>query len=83
MRKLGNEFIQAFPIERGTYVSPASGMSGFNAKSRSILHAAADGNVTFKFRGGTNISVKVTAGLDLAIGHQCEYIDADCEVWIS
>ena len=83
MVKLGQEFIQAFPIHKGTYVSPDGGMTGFDAKGRRILHVASDGNLTFHFRGNSTVVVPVTAGQDLAIGHQCEYIDADCKVWIS
>ena len=83
MVKLGNEFIQAFPIKDGTYISPDSGMTGFDAKGRRILHVASDGTITFKFRGGATVVVPVSAGQDLAIGHNCEYIDADCKVWIT
>ena len=83
MVKLGDEFIQAFPVQKGTYIAPDGGMTGFDAVGRRVLHVAADGTVTFHFRGGTSVSVDVMAGMDLAIGHGCEYIDADCKVWIT
>lgn len=83
MVKLGNEFIQAFPIQDGTYISPDGGMTGFDVKARRILHVAADGNLTFHFKDNTQVVVPVSAGQDLAIGHQCETIDADCKVWIT
>ena len=83
MVKAGCEFIQAFPVHPGTYVSPDGGATGLDAKSRQILHAATDGTVTFHFKGGHDVSVPVTAGQDLAIGYQCETIDADCKIWVS
>ncbi len=83
MVKVGNEFIQAFPIHPGTYVSPDGGATGLDAKNRTILHAATDGSVTFNFKGGDTVVVPVMTGQDLAIAFQCETIDSDCKIWVS
>ena len=79
MVKAGNEIIQAFPITESTFIGVASAYTG----SAKILHAAADGTITFNFANGSSISVDVIAGQDLAVDRDTDSITSTATVWIS
>jgi hypothetical protein len=80
MVKTGGEVIQAFPITPATYTgTPTS----FNPAGYSVIHAAADCDITFDFGTSGTVVITATAGQDLAIHSDCMSITATGEVWIS
>jgi len=80
MIKNSAEIIQAFPVKATTY----SGVpNGFNANGYEILHAAADGDVTFDYGVGGVVVLSVLAGQDIAFGSDVQTITATAVVWIS
>ena len=81
MIRNGSGNIQAFPLHLGTNVF-ASGITGFEIKSGSIVHMNADGNITLNYAGGS-VTISTTAGSDWAIGDNIQSIDIDADCIIS
>ena len=79
MRKENSDTIQAFPIEANTFGGVATDL---DVTSFNIVHAVADGTITFAFPSGA-IAVPVIAGNDLAIGVGCLTITSDASVLVS
>ena len=79
MKTLTNEAIQAFPVERETYVGT---LTNYPAENKEIIHVVEDGSITFDF-GDHDITLDVVAGLDLALGHGIVEITSTGTVWIS
>jgi len=76
--------IQAFPIHEKTYISPDTGMTGFNTKNGkyTTFHAVMDGTLQVTF-GANVIVLDVLAGTDLSIDIDTDYIDYDAKCWVS
>jgi hypothetical protein len=73
-------FIQAFPVTSGTFIGTATDV---DVSSRNIVHAAADGTLTFTLVDGSSLVFEVTAGQDLAIGAGVLLLTSTGTVWIS
>jgi len=80
MIKDSAEIVQAFPIQAHTYTGVPS---GFNTSGFSILHAAADGDITFDFGVGGIVVISALAGQDLAFSKDVQAITATAVCWIS
>ena len=80
MKTLTNEAIQAFPVERETQVGT---LTDFDVTNYEVVHANADGTITFDF-GDSNVkTINVKEGMDLAIGTGCKTVSSTAEVMIS
>ena len=77
----GSGNIQAFPLHLGTNVF-ASGVSGYQIKSGSVVHMNADGDITLNYQGGT-VVVPVLAGSDWVVGDNIQSIDISAACIIS
>jgi hypothetical protein len=80
MVKSAAEIIQAFPITPHTYVGTPNAI---DARPYDILHAAADGDITFDFGAAGTVTVSVANGQDLAIHSDTIAITATGQVWMS
>ena len=80
MIKDSAEIVQAFPIQANTY----SGVpNGFNANGYSIIHSAADADITFDFGTMGVVVISTLAGQDLAFSKDVQTITATAVCWIS
>ena len=80
MIKDSTEIVQAFPIQSNTYTGTPS---GFDATGFSILHSAADADITFDFGTAGTVVVSTLSGQDLAFSDNVQTITATATCWIS
>ena len=81
MATLKNEAIQAFPIHAGTYNGTASSLM---IEGRyNVVHASADGTLTFTFPGSNSIVIDVKEGQDFAIAPGCISLTSSANVIVS
>ena len=78
MIQIGNQIVQAFPITERTFV----GVANDYANGGTVLHAAADGTITFNF-ANKSIAIDVVAGQDVSLDPDIETITSTGTVWIS
>ena len=80
MTKVNAQLVQAFPIQANTYIGTASSVSAIGFK---IVHAQADGDITFNFGGGVSKVVAVLNGADLALGNDCVSVTSTASILMS
>ena len=79
MVKTNTQLIQAFPIQANTFVGTATDL---NMNGYKIVHASADGDLTFTFTSG-DITISVVNGMDIAVSNACISMTSSMEVWVS
>ena len=80
MVKENSDIVQAFPIRANTYNGTAN---AFTPKGHNIIHAVADGDITFDMGTEGTVTIAVLAGQDLAFGKEVQAITSTAAVWIS
>ena len=78
--KDGGCIIQAFPVGPHTYVGTPN---AFDPSGYQLIHAVADGDITFDFGTAGSVTMTVTTGQDIAIHESCVAITATGICWIS